>query len=404
MRIGIFLGDFAPDVGGGFTFQDEVFRAFASTAKAGEHHQYVVLGTAAGLDNYVHTVGMGIEVYRVQITALDKLKESLKSYSPLLRRLFGAGSVNKACTALGLDCLWYVGGGAFEATDTPYFATVWDLQHRMTPWFPEMSAGGTWDARELAYRRFLQRASCIVTGTDVGRQELELNYGVASSRVHRLPHPTPTFAVNASMTETGILGKLSLRKPYLFYPAQFWAHKNHIGLLHGLALLRDRYQVSQQLVLAGSEKGNIGYVREAVERLGLSDQVVFTGFVTQHELVELYRGAAMMVYASFCGPENLPPLEAFALGCPVVAADVPGAIEQLGEAALFFDPLSPDDIALKIHTLLLQPELSDDLRQKGLKRAASWTVGDFASGMLQIFNEFARYRRSWPSALLVLKE
>lgn len=403
MRIGIYLGDFAPDAGGGFTFQDEVFRAFVSTAKTGQH-DYVVLGTAAGLNDYVRTVAPGMEVRRVQSSVLDNRKESLKSYSPLLRRLLGTGPIDKACAALGLDCLWYVGGGVFEATDTPYVATVWDLQHRMTPWFPEMSAGGTWDAREHAYRRFLQRASYIITGTDVGCQELKLNYEVAVSRVRRLPHPTPSFVATASSVETGIVRKLGLQQSYLFYPAQFWAHKNHIGLLYGLAALRDRHQIRLPLVLTGSEKGNTAYVKETVEHLGLSGQVVFTGFVTQQELAELYRGAAMMVYASFCGPENLPPLEAFALGCPVVAADVPGAAEQLGEAALLFDPLNPDDMAAKIHTLLVQPERCDDLREKGYKRAAAWTVGDFATGMIQLFNEFAGYRRSWPPALRLLKE
>lgn len=397
MRIGIYLGDFAPDVGGGFTFQDEVFRAFASVAKAGEH-EYVALGTAAGLKDYVRAVGQGMEVCRVESSALHSRKESLKSYSPLLRRLLGAGPIEKACAALGLDCLWYVGGGAFEATDTPYVATVWDLQHRMTPWFPEMSAGGTWDARELAYRRFLQRASYIVTGTDVGRQEIELNYEVAASRVRCLPHPTPTFVATTSLAEPGVIQKLGLQQPFLFYPAQFWAHKNHIGLLHALAVLRDRYQVRPPLVLTGSDKGNTAYVKETAERLGLSGQIVFTGFVTQQELAELYRGAAMMTYVSFCGPENLPPLEAFALGCPVVAADVPGASEQLGEAALLFDPLCPEDIAAKIHTLLAQPERLEDLREKGLKRAAAWTVVDFAVGMTNLFDEFARYRRSWPAA------
>ncbi len=403
MRIGIYLGDFAPDVGGGFTFQDEVFRAFASIAKAGQH-EYVALGTAADLKDYVRAVGQGMEVFRVRSSTFDNWKESLKCYAPLLRRLLGTGPIDKACAALGLDCLWYVGGGAFEATEIPYVATVWDLQHRMTPWFPEMSTGGTWDARELAYRRFLQRASCIVTGTEVGRRELELNYEVAASRVRRLPHPTPTFVATAASKETGIVKKFGLQQPYLFYPAQFWPHKNHIGLLHGLAALRDQYQVHLSLVLTGSEKGNTAYVKETVERLGLSGQVAFTGFVTQQELAELYRSAAMMVYASFCGPENLPPLEAFALGCPVVAADVPGAAEQLGEAALLFDPLCPEDMAAKIHTLLTRPDLRDDLREKGLKRAAAWTVGDFATGMIQLFDEFEGYRRSWPPALRLPKE
>jgi glycosyltransferase involved in cell wall biosynthesis len=397
MRIGIYLGDFAPDVGGGFTFQDEVFRAFASDAKAGGH-EYVVLGTAAGLESYVRDVAPGMEVHRVKSSTFGNRLESLKSYSPLLLRFLGSGPIDKASAALGLDFLWYVGGGAFEATDTPYVATVWDLQHRMTPWFPEMSAGGTWDARELAYRRFLQRASYIISGTDVGMQEIELNYEVPASRVRRLPHPTPTFVATASSAGTGLIQKLGLQQPFLFYPAQFWAHKNHIGLLHALVVLRDRHQARPLLVLTGSDKGNTAYVKETAAHLGLSGQVVFTGFVTQQELAELYRGAVMMVYPSFCGPENLPPLEAFALGCPVVAADVPGASEQLGEAALLFDPLCPEDIAAKIHTLLTQPNRREDLRQKGLKRAAAWTVGDFTAGMIKLFDEFARYRRSWPTS------
>ncbi len=397
MRIGIYLGDFAPDVGGGFTFQDEVFRAFASEANAGGH-EYVTLGTAAGLESYVRCVAPGMEVHRVRSGALGSRLESLRSYSPLLRRFLGSGPINKSSADLELDFLWYVGGGAFEATDTPYVATVWDLQHRMTPWFPEMSGDGTWDARELAYRRFMQRASYIVTGTDVGKQELELNYGVSASRVRCLPHPTPTFVATALSAETGVIQKLRLQRPFLFYPAQFWPHKNHIGLLQALTVLRDRYQERPLLVLTGSDKGNTAYVKDMAAHLDLSGQVLFTGFVTQQELVELYRCAAMLTYVSFCGPENLPPLEAFALGCPVVAANVPGASEQLGEAALLFDPLCPEDMAKKIHTLLTQPEKREDLREKGLKRAAASTVGNFVAGMIKLFDEFARYRQSWPSA------
>ena len=75
--------------------------------------------------------------------------------------------------------------------------------------------------------------------------------------------------------------------------------------------------------------------------------------------------------------------------------DVPGAAAQLGEAALLFDPLCPEDMAEKIAMVLSKPKCSDDLRNKGLKRAAAWSVDNFASGMIQIFNEFAGYRRSW---------
>jgi glycosyltransferase involved in cell wall biosynthesis len=269
----------------------------------------------------------------------------------------------------------------------------------MTPWFPEMSSGGTWDARELSYRRFLQRASYIITGTEVGRAEIRLCYGVDGSRIRLLPHPTPGFALaKIAKQDTGVSKRLGLPENYLLYPAQFWPHKNHVNLLHALSILRDKHGLQIPLVLAGSEKGNVAYVKEVAERLNLSPQVFFTGFVTQAELVDLYRGAAMLVYASLCGPENLPPLEAFALGCPVAAANVPGANEQLGDAAVLFNPIDPADIADKIMKIYSDSGLRAVLKVKGLARAQAWTAHDFALGMLAIFDEFSCYRRCWPQA------
>jgi glycosyltransferase involved in cell wall biosynthesis len=398
MRVGIYLGDFSPDVGGGFTFQDDVFRAFAQLAVQSPH-QFVVMGTADGLQRYIQTVStLGtMQVAHIAITSGEKRIEALKVYSPLLRKILPAGPIARAAKKHGLDCLWYVGGGAYEAIDVPYIATVWDLQHRMTPWFPEMSADGTWDARELTYRRFLQRASYVVTGTEAGRSELSLCYEIAAGRIRLLPHPTPSFAVqDPARPETGIGKRLGLPEGYLLYPAQFWPHKNHVNLLHALRILRDEHGLSLPLVLAGSEKGNVRYVKQVADDLKLSQLVFFTGFVTQAELVDLYCGASMLVYASLCGPENLPPLEAFALGCPVAAAEVPGVREQLKSAAIFFDPIDPEDIADKIQTLHLGVDLKSDLRIRGYSRAQAWTSLDFAKGILNLIDEFSVYRRCWP--------
>ena len=131
-----------------------------------------------------------------------------------------------------------------------------------------------------------------------------------------------------------------LRAPYLLYPAQFWSHKNHATLLRALALLPE-----YTLACVGSDKGYLDHVRGLARELGVLDRVRFLGFVETDELVALYRGAHALVYLSFFGPENLPPLEAFALGCPVVQADVAGAREQLGDAALLVPPTDPRAVA-----------------------------------------------------------
>ena len=85
--------------------------------------------------------------------------------------------------------------------------------------------------------------------------------------------------------------------------------------------------------------------------------------------MKLYTNAFSLVYPSFFGPENMPPLEAFALGCPVIASEVSGAKEQLGNAAILFDPRDENDLARKIKLLYNNKKYRKMLinRVKGIK-------------------------------------
>jgi glycosyltransferase involved in cell wall biosynthesis len=119
------------------------------------------------------------------------------------------------------------------------------------------------------------------------------------------------------------------------------------------------------------------------------------GFVTRDDLIELYQKALALTYVSYFGPENLPPLEAFALGCPVIAADVDGAREQMGDAAIFVNPNSSDQIADAIIRLYRDDKLQSDLIAHGRVRATRWTADDFVKGVFKILDEFEPIRRNW---------
>jgi len=146
---------------------------------------------------------------------------------------------------------------------------VWDLQHRLQPYFPEVSAAGEWDTRELAYVWFLQRASVIIAGTLAGRDEIERFYQVPTERIRILPHPTPRFALNAPEKKLeGIPKKYGIPEHgFLLYPAQFWAHKNHVNLLLAIGELRDKHGLTVHLVLVGSDKGNLAQVQQRTREL-----------------------------------------------------------------------------------------------------------------------------------------
>lgn len=400
MRIGLYLKGFNLDAGGGHTFQDDVFCAFVKLAHT-RSDEFVAIGDHPTFSRSVASLTPPSNVKTVGLspsTLKERLIEEINRGSPILKRVVRTpGRIGRAATKARLDCLWYVAGGGYEATDIPYFATVWDLQHRSLPWFPEVSANGLWDARELRHRNFLQRASYVIVGTEAGRDEIQMVYQVPASRIRILPHPTPRFAMEGKgLSAESARQKFRLPETYLLYPAQFWSHKNHANLLRALKYLRDRHGSSQTLVLVGSDKGNQFYIRRLVKEYGLSEQVIFLGFVEPQDLIGLYRGAEMLVYASMGGPENLPPLEAFALGCPVAAADVPGAREQLGDAALLFDPRDPADMCETIVRLSADQSIRNGLRERGLARARRWTANHFVQGVFAVFDEFAAIRLCWP--------
>ena len=127
---------------------------------------------------------------------------------------------------------------------------------------------------------------------------------------------------------------------------------------------------------------------------GIAELVHFLGFVETDDLVALYQHAHALTYLSFFSPENLPPLEAFALGCPVVAADVPGAREQLGEAAVFVPPTDPVLVQEAVRRLE-EPAFRAELVELGRQRAALRTPEAYVRGVVSFLDEFEPTRRSW---------
>lgn len=395
MKVGVHLGHSVPESGGQFAFQHSVGQALAQLA-GNSSHTFVVFGHPNALIMPVKNIQTVPLQYtfaerlysRLYRTAFWRMRMILDNVSPVYgdaKRIVGSG----------VDMMWYV--GPFCSTmEIPYIYTLLDLQHLLQPYFPEVSANGVWKAREKHYAVALRRAARIVISTQVGKAEIEHFYQVPSERIVVLPYAAPQF--DLSVVKDGderVLAKYHIPKDYLFYPAQFWPQKNHVGLLHAVRLLRDRWNISLPVVFVGSDHGNLNYVQQMVAQLGLSTQVHFLGFVPRQDLISLYQNAFALTFPTLVGPDNLPSLEAFALGCPVVTSDLPGFEEQLGDAALLVNPTDEEQIALAIKSLYDDPSLRQTLVQRGLERSAGWTWQDYVRGVFAILDEFESIRRCW---------
>jgi glycosyltransferase involved in cell wall biosynthesis len=184
----------------------------------------------------------------------------------------------------------------------------------------------------------------------------------------------PTYLLASQ--EIDMRAKHGLPKRFIFYPAQFWEHKNHITLLKALRLLHDRGE-DISLVLVGSKKNNYERVVQAIADLHLQQYVHVLGYVSNDEMYSLYKQADAMVFVSCAGPTNIPPIEALLLGCPLIVSNKYAMPEQVGSAALLVDPLSADDIAQNICHIWHSTDAREKLKQAGFQQIQSWTQQHF---------------------------
>jgi glycosyltransferase involved in cell wall biosynthesis len=379
---------------GGATFENEILHAVLGTSSA---HRFLVYPSSKRLAAFVKESGLSDRVTLVKAVKSPRLpRRVLRKAVRMVRRRpppLPFSALSDTLKKHGAQCAWML-GGTLVPLDMPYVATIWDAQHRVQPWFPEVSAHGEWRERERLYAEYVGRAAAVITGTEVGAHELRNAYGDVSGALQVVPMPTPSFAIAAGLRpRPGRPSDVPAR--YLLYPAQFWPHKNHITAVRVIAAL-NRMQDPPELICVGADKGTKEHVMREANALGVGHRVHAPGFVDQSRLVSLYRHADALLYPSLFGPDNLPPLEAMALGCPVVAARVEGADEQLGKAAVLVEPFNVEGYVDAIRRLREEPYWHDALVELGRERARSWTTQQYVHSVLGLIqSRIAPARALW---------
>lgn len=267
----------------------------------------------------------------------------------------------------------------------PYIFTVYDLQHKIHPEFPEVSINGVFEEREFLYSNALPKAMAIIADSQVGKEDIVNLYNIDPEKIFVLPYLPPTYLNNLIKINelTNIKSKYSLPDQYIFYPANFWPHKNHKLIIRAIAILREK-DIVIHAVFVGSkmdEWGEFKKVMELAYDLDVVNQVHYLGYVENEEISTLYKLSTGLVMPTFFGPTNIPYLEAFYLDCPVITSNIRGIKEQVGDAAILVNPTSPEDLAEAIKKLQYDEKLRNKLIKNGHKVLDSWNYADFSNGL-----------------------
>lgn len=267
----------------------------------------------------------------------------------------------------------------------PALGSIHDLMHRYERGFTESSSWLEFRYRERMFTNICRWALGVLVDSEVGRQQVAESYGMPLERIHVLPFVAPP-SIREHRTPPDFDSRYRLPAKYLFYPAQFWEHKNHKRLIRAVARLKPEFP-DMALVLTGTPKNAYDSVLALVDEVGLMDDVRFLGYVPDEDMPELYRRARALVMPTFYGPTNIPPLEAFVAGCPVAASGIYAMPEQLGDAALYFNPTSVEEIDECIRKLWTDDVLCTQLITQGRKRATAWSLPQFHERLRTIIEE-----------------
>ncbi len=203
-------------------------------------------------------------------------------------------------------------------------------------------------------RRSARMALHIGVQTVAMRETVALAFGLPRDRISVFSPDCPDLSKVREDLSLGLLGMKNSLRPALFYVGSALPHKNLGVVLQAL----DRFSEEERPDFYVTLPPN-------ASRICQHPSVKPLGHLDRSELFHAYSLSAAVIMPSLVETVGLPLLEAFSIGVPVIAADRPYAREICEDAALFFDPLSPEDLAARIRQILSHKEVCTDLVRRG---------------------------------------
>lgn len=233
--------------------------------------------------------------------------------------------------------------------------------------------------------RFLNQAAAITVISNSTKRDVLHYYPVDEHKIHVIyPGNAPHFRPASSEAIRQICTAYNLPKRFILAVGTIEPRKNFI------TLLRAYHQVRQAmpeigLVIVGKRGWRSESFYTELRTLGLENQVILPGFVADADLSTLYSAASVFVYPSLYEGFGFPPLEAMACGTPVVTSNTSSLPEVVGDAGLLVPPQDVEALIMAIKQVLSMPDLSRDMRYKGLRQAALFTWEKTAAATVALY-------------------
>ncbi len=255
-------------------------------------------------------------------------------------------SVERAFLQAGIDLVfqhsaWY--GCRFQL---PTLAWIADFQHR---YFPGHFSFENYWRREIGYHALARCATTILVSSQDACQDCERFYPAAINKIEVLPFAVRVSPEMLKQPDEMLRKKYNLPDRFFFLPNQFWKHKNHLGVVEALKIIKARGH-SIIIIVSGNpqdvrDPGHPKKIFSMVKEYQLENEFQFIGMIPYADIFPLMRASIAVINPSFFEGWSTTVEEAKSIGAPLVLSDLRVHREQAPEVCRFFDPHNPESIA-----------------------------------------------------------
>lgn len=380
MRIGLSVqGMIGQRVDGGRRYSVELLKSLVPLVKKLGHE--VIIFCSDGDDQIIAQMALGCRIIPISDHSgsgfiFRSVRRGLKKLNLLSPRNLEWHAKNTK-----VDFIHFFGFPDYSYTG-PCVVTLHCLQHEYFPEFFENAS-----ERSSLYKKMLERADLLITNSTYTANSIKECFGKEYN--NKVVIPAPLGGCNkisiSNIESQKIIEKYNINNPYLIYPSSNLRNKNHLRLLEAFSILIHIDKIAVSLVLTGFQ--NYPMLMWNVKRLNLRDNVFVLGKVPDNDLNILIKNSICMPFISLFEGFGLPVVEAMALGTPVVCSNVASLPEVGGDAVLYVDPLSVEDITDKLKMVIQNGSLRTGLSEAGKKQAAKFTWERCAKETYQAYEQ-----------------
>ena len=354
MKIGIYL-EGSPEMGGGFFQSLKSSLLFLDIKKYNNQVELII--TEEKAKEYLIQKKIKNKVFKLnKITNYMSQLFEINSFHDFFNKIKINHPFYNFIKKNKYDLIVFLGPSQMSkfCKEVGFISNIWDLDHKKNSQFPEHNSNNIYEYKEKLFKEIASRAFKIIVPHKSNKNDLINFYKTPEEKINvqnfipMLPTIYKEKRDVVNYNEIYLRYKLPETKKIIFYPAQFWAHKNHKYIIDVAKILKSKKNEKYLFVFCGSNKGNYTFIKELISKNKLEDYIKIFNFLSDDEVISLYVNCDAVVMPTYCGPTNLPIYESFFFKKIIFYTKDLIPYDTINDHLITIDISSPEDLFGKL--------------------------------------------------------